>query len=129
MKKQILGLCLIALSGYVNAMAENTPMQTTYKCEGGYVWTYTSDNYETFTQETLTVGSDVIASESFKGDGVKRVDKLDGGVIYEHMALGNTPYPVYRLFEGYGDHPVLDVMHYENNREVHNHFQCEDLSE
>lgn len=126
MKKQVLGLCLIALSACANAQtADNTPMQDVYQCEQGYVYTYTTDNYETFYSTQVSQNGNILGQWRWNGGGATMVNTPDGGSIYESFAMGEGK--TFRLIEGYYKYPVLSVLNQQTGQ-IEAIYKCKNLS-
>lgn len=126
MKKQVLGLCLIALSACANAQtADNTPMQDVYQCEQGYVYTYTTDNYETFYSTQVSQYGNIIAEWRNNSGGATHVNTPDGGDIYESFAISTNK--AFRLIEGYYKYPVLSVLD-QHTGQIEAIYKCKNLS-
>ncbi|EKK5437094.1 hypothetical protein [Enterobacter hormaechei] len=125
MKKQVIGLCFIALSPCANAQtADNSPIQDVYKCEQGYVYTFTSDNYETFYATQVSQNGNIIAQWRNNSGGMAQVNTPEGGTIFESFALGQDK--LFRLIEGYYKYPVLSVLG-QTTGKVEAIYKCKNL--
>ncbi|KLW91791.1 hypothetical protein SP99_02011 [Enterobacter sp. BIDMC92] len=126
MKRLLTASLLIALSASANAQtADNTPMQDVYQCEQGYVYTYTTDNYETFYTAQVSQNGNIIAQWRNDNGGATHVNTPDGGDIYESFAISTDK--AFRLIEGYYKYPVLSVLN-QHTGQIEAIYKCKNLS-